>query len=276
MKFKKIFLTLIAALALVGAAGYSKTVKADQADTPETTKVTPNKEEIVRRSTLNSPHSLRTKLALHIRLSRKEKLKIGLTMILGNDGKVGYSTFKIGKSKMKVWATPKTIYLKDGKKWQKIKVKAANKTHRHQRSIPFKKLKKSRRFSLAKQLKLSSNLYAMDQKFYDALQVNEDDDNYTLTLANNPQLNRELLEAIFKYAGLNKKELKEARHLKIDNYSRTETISKNDYLLQAAKFSLKMHYRKIVFQVTGTTDGVNQYNNLQIPQTIIKHAKKAK
>lgn len=275
MKFKKLLFALGAALALFGAANYVNPVQADQVNPPEE-ETAPSKEEILRRSTLNAAHSLRTNYAVQIKLSRRAKLNLGLTVIMGNNGQIGYSAFKIGKTKIKMWATPKILYLKSGKKWEKISINPAREGKHKKRSINFKKVRKIKHFNLAERLKLSSALYAMDEKFFDATQVSQDDNNYTLTLANNPQLNRELLEAIFKYEGLSKKELKQARHLKIDNYSHFQIISKDSYQLQEAKYTLAMHYQKISFKGTETIDNINQYNDLQIPRAVIKHAKKAK
>lgn len=260
MKFKKFLLAAVAALGLASATGFGHNLV--QADTTAVQTPAPDKNEIIRDINRNAAQSgkLNVQIQFSSRKNKHSLLPFGLNneMIFSQKNMVFKDVVKAGKFHVQYWANPKFIYAKNGKKWYK------------------ERLPKMQKKELDQQLKDGATKLALQQKIFDAMQLSDDGTNYVLTLDNNPQLNQELLQAIIKGEKLSKKELKEVKQLKIDNLTCQQTYDKTSYKLIKAEVHMTMHIGKSAVNITETTSHVNEYNDLRIPQSVIKHAKKMK
>lgn len=264
MKIKKFLLATVAALGLATATGLNHNVVKADPTTVQT--AAPDKNEIIRKIEQNPLKSGRIELNLRLKtdeVSSKHKHRsvvLGFkdVITIGHKGKVIHDVIRLGKhSKIQFWATPKTVYVKESKKWQKFPTS------------------KKVRGETSQELKLGMARLVFRQKLYDAMKLSDNGSSYVLTLANNPKLNRQLLQMALKSEKMSKKDRKEAnKELKIDHYTCRAVYDKNSYQLLGAEVHLSM--RKIGLKVTETVSNVNAYHNLRIPRAVIKHAKKLK
>lgn len=259
MNFKKFLVAAIATLGLSATTLFSTTlVNAD------TTATVPSKEEIIQKIEQNPVKSLQINQNIKISAGKKFKLNLVNTIKGREKGPVINMVLKAGKEKNEIWASGKTIYTKEGKKWRKENIKSSKKDLD---SVKLADLKK-----------ILSLIEELNDQVSNSLNVTEQGDNYVLSLSNDPAFNQKFLNMILDFEKIPAKQKATIKkNFKLDNYTFTETVRKSDYQLVDAKINIDMSYgKKFKLNVIETVDHINAYNNLQIPKSIVKHAKKAK
>lgn len=257
MKLKKFFVTAIAALGLSATTLFSTTlVKADTAP------AVPSNEEIIQKIEQKPVKSLQINQNIKISAGKKFKLKLANTIKGREKGPVINMVIKAGKAKTEMWANSKTLYTKEGKKWRKEKIKSSKKDSASVKSADLKKA-----LSLIEEI---------NNQVTNSLTVTEQGSNYILSLSNDPAFNQKFLKMVLELEKIPAKEKTTfMKNFKLDNYTFTETVQKSNYQLVNAKINIDMSYgKKFKLNVVETVDHINAYNNLQVPKSIVKHAKK--
>lgn len=259
MKVKKFLLTTVAVLGLAVVTGFNhNSVKADTV-TVQTSVL--DKNEIIRKINQQFPQSGRVDFTVDVKTwevkhhkHKTENIIFKGTTIFSHRGNVIHDVVRSGKDKIHFWSTPNTIYAKDDKKWEK--------------------------FSLGKDLKSESpdriemGIVGLALRAYNAMQLSDNGNNYVLTLANHPQLNRKLWVDMIKNEKMDKDMASDFRQIKLTNYTLRAVYDKNSYQLLGANFHMAI--QRMGITTKGTVSNVNAYNDLRIPRKVVKHAKKEK
>ncbi|WP_251717507.1 DUF6612 family protein [Lactobacillus agrestimuris] len=250
MKIKKVLMGMVAgASLLVGASTISSNnvVKAESVET------------IYNRANKTKMHSYHIKQEMTMSAKGKKR-HIKQNMFFNVKTSVAKATNTDGKTTVHMWMNNKYEYVKVKNHWYKMKL-----------PVNLKQTMKQAK-SLSKSMK--GSFLGLNDNLIKNATLSTSGNNYVLSIANNSVTNNQMINVITnvtKDLGFDSDLLE---NTKITNLTFTEIVNKKTKNLKKINTTVSYNIGNMInTKTTQSIDGINKYNNLKVPKSIVKHAK---